>query len=60
MILAVPAIGVLKILLAHSDHLKPFVILLEDKDRSDPEIPILKPSKKEEKPEAKMEEKIEQ
>ncbi len=33
MILAVPAIGVLKILLAHSDHLKPFVILLEDKDR---------------------------
>ena len=31
MILAVPAIGVLKILLPHSDHLKPFVILLEDK-----------------------------
>jgi predicted PurR-regulated permease PerM len=30
MILAVPAIGVLKILLAHSSHLKPFVILLED------------------------------
>ena len=30
MILAVPAIGVLKILLSHSDHLKPFVILLED------------------------------
>ena len=31
MILAIPAIGVLKILLPHSDHLKPFVILLEDK-----------------------------
>jgi hypothetical protein len=30
MILAVPAIGVLKILLSHSSHLKPFVILLED------------------------------
>ena len=30
MILAVPAIGVLKILLAHSQRLKPFVILLED------------------------------
>jgi putative heme transporter len=31
MILAVPAIGVVKILLSHSQHLKPFVILLEDK-----------------------------
>ncbi len=31
MILAVPAIGVLKIVLSHSEHLKPFVILLEDK-----------------------------
>jgi predicted PurR-regulated permease PerM len=31
MILAVPAIGVFKILLSHSEHLKPFVILLEDK-----------------------------
>jgi len=30
MILAVPAIGVLKILLSHSQRLKPFVILLED------------------------------
>ncbi len=30
MILAVPAIGVLKILLSRSQHLKPFVILLED------------------------------
>jgi hypothetical protein len=34
MILAMPAIGVLKILLSHSEHLKPFVILLEDKDRN--------------------------
>jgi predicted PurR-regulated permease PerM len=42
MILAVPAIGVLKILLAHSYYLKPFVILLEDKDEFDkpPEQPI--------------------
>jgi hypothetical protein len=30
MILAVPAIGVLKIILSHSQKLKPFVILLED------------------------------
>ncbi len=30
MILAVPAIGVLKIFLQHSDRLRPFVILLED------------------------------
>jgi predicted PurR-regulated permease PerM len=45
MILAMPAIGVLKILLSHSEHLRPFVILLEDKDRTvkkkvaDEEIP---------------------
>lgn len=32
MILAVPAIGVLKILLSYSTHLKPFVILLGDDD----------------------------
>jgi predicted PurR-regulated permease PerM len=32
MILSIPAIGVLKIILSHSEHLKPFVILLEDKD----------------------------
>lgn len=32
MILAIPAIGVLKIVLSNSEHLKPFVILLEDKD----------------------------
>lgn len=31
MILAVPAVGILKILLANSTSLKPFVILLEDK-----------------------------
>ena len=30
MILAVPAIGVLKVMLSHSQRLKPFVILLED------------------------------
>jgi putative heme transporter len=30
MILAVPAIGVLKIILNHTQHLKPFVVLLED------------------------------
>jgi putative heme transporter len=35
MILAVPAIGVLKIILQHSEHLKPFVILLEDTNGSD-------------------------
>lgn len=34
MILSIPAIGVLKIILSHSEHLKPFVILLEDKDRA--------------------------
>ena len=42
MILAVPAIGVLKILLPHTDHLKPFVILLEDKvpvKEKEPEYP---------------------
>lgn len=32
MILAVPAIGILKILLSYSPHLKPFVILLGDDD----------------------------
>lgn len=32
MILAVPAIGVVKIMLSYSDHLKPFVILLGDDD----------------------------
>jgi predicted PurR-regulated permease PerM len=30
MILAVPITGVLKVMLSHTDHLKPFVILLED------------------------------
>jgi predicted PurR-regulated permease PerM len=33
MILAVPAVGILKILLSYSTSLKPFVILLEDKHR---------------------------
>lgn len=32
MILAIPAIGVLKVILSQSTHLKPFVILLEDKE----------------------------
>lgn len=32
MILAVPVIGVLKIVLSYSEHLKPFVILLGDED----------------------------
>jgi predicted PurR-regulated permease PerM len=36
MILAVPAVGILKILLSYSNSLKPFVILLEDKH---PELP---------------------
>lgn len=35
MILAVPAIGVLKIMLAYSTRLKPFVILLGDVDKQD-------------------------
>ena len=35
MILAVPAIGVLKIMLAYSPRLKPFVILLGDVDKED-------------------------
>ncbi len=35
MILAVPAIGVLKILLGFSVHLKPFVVLLEDSHESE-------------------------
>jgi predicted PurR-regulated permease PerM len=36
MILAVPAIGVMRVLLTHSPHLKPFVILLEDKNGNSP------------------------
>ena len=36
MILAVPGIGALKVLLMHSPHLRPFVILLEDKPYIDP------------------------
>ena len=32
MILAIPAIGVLKVMLSQSIHLKPFVILLEDRE----------------------------
>lgn len=51
MILAVPAIGVFKILLSHSQHLKPFVILLEDK--------IVVKSKPAEPMETSVEEKVE-
>jgi predicted PurR-regulated permease PerM len=39
MILAVPGIGLLKILLSHSTRLKPFVILLEDAAPVKPPIP---------------------
>ena len=35
MILAVPAIGALKIILRHTTHLKPFIILLEDKPETE-------------------------
>ncbi|HTF17126.1 MAG TPA: AI-2E family transporter [Chryseolinea sp.] len=38
MILAVPAIGVLKIVLSHNERLKPLVILLEDQP-VEPEVP---------------------
>jgi predicted PurR-regulated permease PerM len=44
MILAVPAIGVLKIILSHSQRLSPFVILLEDSNGKKPP-PDLPPSK---------------
>lgn len=55
MILAVPGIGVLKILLAHTDHLKPFVILLEDKDNVNEKMQTPKPKvTSEEKVEEKM------
>ncbi len=56
MILAVPAIGVLKILLSHSEHLKPFVILLEDKIplKSKPTLPIAKELNVEEKADEKI------
>ncbi|MEJ1241627.1 AI-2E family transporter [Chryseolinea sp. T2] len=39
MILAVPAIGVLKILLSHNERLKPLVILLEDQPIESPPPP---------------------
>jgi predicted PurR-regulated permease PerM len=45
MILAVPITGVMRVLLAHTTHLKPFVILLEDsgngKERDNKEVPPL-------------------
>jgi predicted PurR-regulated permease PerM len=43
MILSIPAIGVLKIVLSHSEHLKPFVILLEDKDSVPSKRAIINP-----------------
>jgi hypothetical protein len=39
MILAVPAVGILKILMATSRSLKPFVILLEDKPSEHEVVP---------------------
>lgn len=60
MILAVPGIGVLKILLSHSDHLRPFVILLEDKDGSSGKVLTPSPPLPEKKLESKVEKKIEQ
>lgn len=58
MILAVPAIGVLKILLSHSEHLKPFIILLEDKVVMKKKTPELFQKKSERENEEKVEEKI--
>jgi predicted PurR-regulated permease PerM len=40
MILAVPAVGILKIVLSYSSSLKPFVILLGDEDLHKEELPI--------------------
>jgi len=40
MILAVPAVGILKILLSYSPSLKPFVILLEDKHNEERPVEI--------------------
>src|SRR5688572_28870349 len=60
MILAVPGIGVLKILLSHSEHLRPFVILLEDKDSSNGKPLHPSPPPHEEQIEKSVEEKIKQ
>lgn len=63
MILSIPAIGVLKIVLSHSEHLKPFVILLEDKDRTPRKLAKVNPTSdvaKEQRTEEKsIDEKIE-
>jgi putative heme transporter len=40
MILAIPAVGVLKIILSYSNELKPLVILLGDEKNGEPEMPI--------------------
>jgi predicted PurR-regulated permease PerM len=58
MILAIPAIGVLKIVLSHTQHLKPFVILLEDKDQV-VRTSETRPAKSDKNPQEKLEEKIE-
>lgn len=47
MILAIPILGILKIILAHTQHLKPFVILIEDNPA--------KPDTKQPEPESKTE-----
>jgi putative heme transporter len=59
MILAIPAIGVLKIVLSHSQHLKPFVILLEDKDLVERQASEPVPSKSEANKKERLEEKVE-
>lgn len=45
MILAVPITGVLKVVLSHSTHLKPFVILLEDSNEKEKEEDPLETTK---------------
>ncbi len=49
MILAIPALGLFKIILAHTRHLKAFVILIEDTPIEKPQSAVLEPS--ENKPE---------
>lgn len=41
MILAVPSVGILKIILSYSNELRPFVILLGDEKNGEPEIPVV-------------------
>ncbi|HEU5292014.1 MAG TPA: AI-2E family transporter [Cyclobacteriaceae bacterium] len=44
MILAVPIMGVLKVILSHTTHLKPFVILIEDSNGETEKVDEAKPS----------------